>query len=277
MVFKKRIKSVTLCVFISATLLLTMNASATEPMGYIDGVWDGLVHGWAYDPDEPSSQIEVHLYFDDPSGSGWGPYGVTTNIYRPDVNAVKGITGNHGFQYPVPENFKDGNTHTVYGYGINTRGGSDPELFNSPARFTVTSPVDTPADLSYRGDTGTYSFTLNRVQGGDYKVAIERWVQCSLGTDNGELVGNSATISITDFEAINPSDTVADFTLWDWTVTEVLGCTNMICTGYQDSEVEVTVTATSSTQLQFTWNFNRNLMCVNNWASVEFSGSNASR
>jgi hypothetical protein len=59
--------------------------------------------GWAYDPDSSSRSVWVHFYGRIPGQ----PYRYVGAVYangsRPDVNRVKGITGNHGWTAVVPE------------------------------------------------------------------------------------------------------------------------------------------------------------------------------
>ncbi len=71
--------------------------------------------GWAYDPDEPATAIQVAAYVDG-VGVGWFP----TGQGRPDVNAAFGISGSHGFDLSVPVAWGE---HTVDLYAINVGGG----------------------------------------------------------------------------------------------------------------------------------------------------------
>lgn len=70
-----------------------------EASGGSGSVW---VKGWALDNNEPSSVIQIHVYiggaYDDPNSVGFAFF---TNVVRPDVNAVYGVTGTHGFNYTI--------------------------------------------------------------------------------------------------------------------------------------------------------------------------------
>jgi hypothetical protein len=70
------------------------------PLGCLDtAVANGrtvVVQGWAFDPDQPDTAIQVAVYRNG-QGVGWFPTGGS----RPDVNAAFGIRGNHGFSIPV--------------------------------------------------------------------------------------------------------------------------------------------------------------------------------
>ena len=91
------------------------NVRVGLPMGYLDQVaaTDRTVHvsGWAFDPDQPDSAIQIAVYRDS-VGVGWFPSGGV----RPDVNAVFGIGGNHGFDIAI--NTPPG-THSFDVYAIN--------------------------------------------------------------------------------------------------------------------------------------------------------------
>ncbi len=90
------------------------------PVGCLDGVQaapNGQIHvsGWAYDPDEPGTEIAVDIYRD---GVGVARFG--TGRPRPDVNAVFGIPGSHGFDLTFDTPPGD---HSLEVYAINVGGG----------------------------------------------------------------------------------------------------------------------------------------------------------
>ena len=78
-----------------------MTVQVGLPMGCLDrAVANGdtvLLQGWAFDTDEPDTPIQVAVYRNG-EGVGWFPTGGS----RPDVNAVLGISGRHGFSISVP-------------------------------------------------------------------------------------------------------------------------------------------------------------------------------
>ncbi|HEY5149228.1 MAG TPA: twin-arginine translocation signal domain-containing protein [Mycobacterium sp.] len=71
------------------------------PMGYYDSATVSgrtvTIRGWVFDPDQPDVEIPVAVY-----RNGWGVDWFPTGRSRPDVNAVFGITGNHGFEIVTP-------------------------------------------------------------------------------------------------------------------------------------------------------------------------------
>ncbi|GEM_PF-6941616 len=127
----------------SKTVIVGPPAFANRiPKGFLDIITsDGIISGWALDLNHPSDSINVHIYFDGPAGSGGTFAGsVNTGIYRPDVNQIEQVTGNHGFNFNVPQNYRDGRQHSVYAYAIDpddSSGASNNQLTNSPKFFTI--------------------------------------------------------------------------------------------------------------------------------------------
>jgi hypothetical protein len=85
--------------------------------------------GWTFDPNDSSKSLNVDVYVNGPAGSAPGKR-YLANVYRPDVNAAYGITGNHGFSInPSTDSFlkkyvASGRSFTVYLYaiGVNSSG-----------------------------------------------------------------------------------------------------------------------------------------------------------
>lgn len=114
------------------------------PLGSFDSANCTAISGWAFDPDAPSTSIQVHIYRDGAAGAGGILVGVyTTDVLRTDVNDAYQITGNHGFSIsPIPNEFKDGLDHMVYIYAINTNpAGTNPLLGGSPKPLKCPPPV----------------------------------------------------------------------------------------------------------------------------------------
>jgi hypothetical protein len=92
------------------------------PTGYFDYAKCDNFAGWACDADDYSKTLEVHFYYDGPVGSGKFAGSVTANAAREAAvgNECGGNTA-HGFKMPPPDFLKDGQSHTIYAYAINTR------------------------------------------------------------------------------------------------------------------------------------------------------------
>jgi hypothetical protein len=110
------------------------------PQGWLDSAGCEVVSGWAQDPDEPSTAIDVHLYFGGPAGSG--AVGVPTNagIHRDDLcDAIGSCT--HGFAVASPLSLFDGQPHAVHAYGMGVSGGGHAELAGSPANLNCAATL----------------------------------------------------------------------------------------------------------------------------------------
>ncbi len=137
--------------------------AGTQATGYFESctAYHGSIRvkGWAYDPDQPATSIQVHAYI------WYGPsvgttkeerlpaVGINANIERSDVNEAKGITGAHGFdQYiAVPAG-----TYTVQVFAIDKTGDGNPKIpgtSGNPATYTVT--VTDPYNITYDANGGS--------------------------------------------------------------------------------------------------------------------------
>lgn len=124
------------------------------PIGYLDPVIQSTrkFPGWALDSNSPNTSIRVHFYIDGPAGSGTFVGEIIANIPRPDVNSQTGLPGNHGFEFAIPSSYFDGNNHTLYAYGLDTAGGTNPLLTNAPRTFNFPPyPERTPFDFNGDG------------------------------------------------------------------------------------------------------------------------------
>lgn len=161
----------------------------TQPQGNFENLTcnpvgsGGSIQGWAFDADSPSISIDVHIYKDGPAGNGGVFVGVIrADAYRPDVNTAFGITGNHGFYMsPLPATLRDGLTHQVYLYAINTNGsGPNPLLNGSPKPVQCPVQPTCPstqlfavvlADTTIRIGETTLAFAPNGWSGGTFTTS----------------------------------------------------------------------------------------------------------
>jgi len=117
------------------------------PIGFFDEISsDGIITGWSYDPDQPGTPNTIQIFFDGPAGAGTLIHSGPTTVLRSDVNSAYNITGNHGFEFPIPASYRDGQSHGVYIYGLDL---DDPTksilLTGSPKNFTLPGvPAFTP-------------------------------------------------------------------------------------------------------------------------------------
>src|SRR3989338_3897285 len=117
------------------------------PYGYAGNVHtNGVATGWAYDPDEPKTAISVHAYIDGKAGVGTFIGSTKADKNRSDI--TEGETSyNHWYSFSIPEEYKDGKTHTLYTYGIDAKGFSAKNnalLKNNPKTFKLVSIATLP-------------------------------------------------------------------------------------------------------------------------------------
>src|SRR3989338_5200888 len=110
------------------------------PYGYAGNVRaNGEATGWTYDPDEPNTAISVHAYIDGKARVGTFIGSTKADKNRSDI--TEGETSyNHWYSFSIPEEYKDGKTHTLYTYGIDAKGLSAKNnalLKNNPKSFNI--------------------------------------------------------------------------------------------------------------------------------------------
>lgn len=102
------------------------------PKGYLDGAGCKKVWGWSQDPDTPAKSISVHLYFGGPAGDASAKgVPVDANLDRDDLCTPLGSC-QHAFEVASPLSLHDGKPHAVHAYGIDSAGGKNAELSQSP-------------------------------------------------------------------------------------------------------------------------------------------------
>ena len=127
------------------------------PVGVAGGVWkDGTAHGWAYDPDTPNRKIDVHLYLDGPIGEGTFLASVRANKTKEEVDIAHRSYG-RWYSYTIPEQYLDGTEHTIYVYGVDSRGGGDIAgslalLRKNPTTFTLGDDGINELPVGYAGN-----------------------------------------------------------------------------------------------------------------------------
>jgi|GEM_PF-5851978 len=119
---------------------------AVVPSGNFDLIQDYVCYGWAYDADYPSQPIWIHFYIDYKADNQSAFVGaVLANSPRPDVNGI-GIPGNHGFVFPIPQQFRDRGYHEVFAYAINEpQPGINPLIPASPKTYGTRISPSKPA------------------------------------------------------------------------------------------------------------------------------------
>ncbi len=112
------------------------------PAGVLDAATCELIGGWAVDNDTPNQAVTIEVYMDGPAGSGTLVATVQANLPRADV-------GNHAFHIqPLPAQLRNGQSHTVHVYMLDTTSGAKSLLTNGvktiPACGTPPTPTNRP-------------------------------------------------------------------------------------------------------------------------------------
>ena len=116
-------------------------ALAAAPKGVVDSVISaepGRVHirGWAFDPDDTSRTVDVHLYVG-PAGADYGVNLGPAGTYRPDVHSAYGVGEYHGFD-AVVDIPRIGDLEWR-AYAIDLQGGTNPLI--GTGRVTIANPT----------------------------------------------------------------------------------------------------------------------------------------
>lgn len=85
-----------------------------QPSGSLDPSSCQTLAGWALDGDNLTTTVRVDAYIQG-VGIATGP----TNVNRADINRGFYTSGNHGYNYTIPDKWLDGQPHFADVYGIN--------------------------------------------------------------------------------------------------------------------------------------------------------------
>lgn len=77
-------------------------STAVKYEGFVDAIENGVVFGWAWNPDEPEERIEVDILH-----SGVLLATVQAGNYRADLMNMDLGDGNHSFEYQLPQALND--------------------------------------------------------------------------------------------------------------------------------------------------------------------------
>lgn len=168
---------------------ITVTPSSDGSIASIDS--NGLVTGFAFDPQSNTESIEVHLYLDRQTTNTGGIFIGSAKADQPSpvFNATKGITGNHKFFFSIPAAYRDGKPHQLYIRAIDREGnGSFP--IGSPMTFTLSggasgTPLPKSAALQYFG----YYYSANT---DDYREESKDFTNISMVNSYSVLSANAA-------------------------------------------------------------------------------------
>jgi hypothetical protein len=105
--------------------------SLSNDPGHLDTIDQQEITGWAWDPSQPDTPVEVDIYDGDTKLTT-----VTADGFREDLKALGAGNGKHGFAIRTPDSLKDGKQHTVRAKITKT----NTELIDSPKKVTLKAP-----------------------------------------------------------------------------------------------------------------------------------------
>ncbi|MCR5788918.1 MAG: CHAP domain-containing protein [Lachnospiraceae bacterium] len=116
----------------------------TYPIGWFDTA-EGLdgkvrVKGWAYDPDDPSAALSVHVYVGGPTNSGAPSFAITADKERRDVDDYYGCGRYHGFDEEIPVDARGVQQIYVYAIDAGPNPEYNPEIQNCPLTADIQDP-----------------------------------------------------------------------------------------------------------------------------------------
>jgi hypothetical protein len=76
--------------------------------GSVDELTEDNIYGWAWDPDQPNTPIQIDIYDGDTLLAT-----VPADGFRQDLLDAGMGNGNHVFHYVIPARSKDGQPHTI--------------------------------------------------------------------------------------------------------------------------------------------------------------------
>lgn len=145
----------------AAGLFLTLasrRADAAPPIGNFDAASCEALHGWSQDPDEPAKVLQVHLYFGGPAGSGAHGVPISAGVHRDDLCAAIGSC-EHGFVVPSPLSLHDGQPREVHAYGIDSQGGTNPEIGVKTLSCAPAAPTGVRRKVDGAGTVDAWRFS----------------------------------------------------------------------------------------------------------------------
>lgn len=110
-----------------------------NPEGYFDSCTGGAgvitLSGWAFDRDDTSAALDIHVYIGGDAGiAGSEGHVIRANKVRSDVNSVTGVGGNHGFSETITTSKRG--TQVVNVHAINIGGGEHTKLGTKTVNIT---------------------------------------------------------------------------------------------------------------------------------------------
>ena len=117
------------------------------PIGRHDSADCNYITGWACDPDNYNTPLNVKFY-EGAVGSGILIGSVTANQARTDIASSCGSNPNHGFSFATPASLRTNTNKNIYVYAVDTNIGTSQIIENSPKTVMCSSALNATPSLS---------------------------------------------------------------------------------------------------------------------------------
>lgn len=199
-----------------------------NPEGAFDiasgGAGTVYVRGWAFDRDDLSASLYIHVYIGGPAGEGIG-YQIDADKERKDVNTVyPGVGNNHGFDSTINVNLSG--SQPVYVYAINVGEGSNTCLGNKTVTIQKNIQV-TSLSLSIVskellvGDSFTNTATIFPADATDKAIIWASSNKSVATVENGKITGVGIGTAIISAKSSNGKEATCTVTVKDLPFTDV--------------------------------------------------------
>ena len=169
-----------------------------NPIGDLNNVEGGTntvwVRGWAFDQDDVSRSIEVHVYIGGPAGTGEG-HAIIADTRREDVNNAYGSGIYHGYDATIRTSRVG--TQTVYVYAINVGGGTNTLIETKTVTIAQDATPPTISDVDIK-DVNSEGYTVTccvKDAEGIAKVQFPTWTVANGQDDLAEDWQNNPSCS----------------------------------------------------------------------------------
>lgn len=187
-----------------------------NPEGVIDDISPvtGGIHvgGWAFDKDDLSASLDIHVYIGGPAGSNAEGHPIKSNKLREDVNTVYGCGNYHGYDEIILTG-KSGNQE-IYIYAINIGSGANVLLGSKTVNIPKDGVDPTISNVKITNiteDGYTVSCTVTDNEGVG-RVRFPTWTANAVnGNDQDDIewyvfTENANAKSITAYHRVKTSD-----------------------------------------------------------------------
>lgn len=132
-----------------------LNVSAADDsniVSHVDWIYEEgsdvvVVKGWAYDKDNPSKSLDIHVYIGGIAGSSGGElHGIKANKLRKDVDDAHHCGSYHGFEEAIRTK-KQGDKIPVYVYAINVGAGTTNPCIGQSTVYLSESYINAVANI----------------------------------------------------------------------------------------------------------------------------------